>query len=115
MGVLKRWEDIRNPSRRRELHQIGCPYSPVKPPHLPQPPIRLFRPYVFQAPCQAFLQYPRKRRQVQARSGGHIGCGTVTRGDSRTHEHSAVDPTAPYPEPAEVSRACSPMLYRELT
>jgi len=34
--------------------------------------------------------------------GGHVGRGTVTRGDSRIHEHSAVDPTAPYPEPAEV-------------
>jgi len=36
--------------------------------------------------------------------GGHVGRGTVTRGDSRAHPNSAVDPNVPYPEPAEVSR-----------
>ena len=35
--------------------------------------------------------------------GGHVSRGTVTRGDSRAHQHSAVDPDVPYPEPAEVS------------
>ena len=47
--------------------------------------------------------------------GDHVGRGTITRGDSRTHLRSAVDPDTAYPTPTEVNLRLLPKLDRQLT
>ena len=102
MGVLERWEDIRNPSRRGNFTKLDVLIRqsdyPIANNHL----------YFF-CVLMSFKLPPKPSSSIRGNDarfkhdvGGHVGRVTVTRGDSRTHEHSAVDPTAPYPEPAEV-------------